>query len=590
MSSTNNPLPAEKGRWLSLFFALFFFLNYLPLLPHVSRWRGDERFYTDAAIRMVQSGDYVTPLFDDDTLRFNKPIFTYWLLVASYRLFGISFLTSRLPFLIAGAGCVWLTGLIARALFREPKVGAAAAALMASNYTVFHLAVRSTPDIMLCLFVTASLYGFARILFHGDRTFSSFFLAYFGAALAVEVKGLAGVLPVVFVCLYALAVSAPQDGRSVRQLLYGPLLLPALFLAVAWYGIAWLVHGAEAVTDFFNDQVGERLERNPLVLLQNVVHYLTAPVMQFLPWSLILAVYISRAPRSAREAWLARRKEFFFVLGWFALLLIVFTPANITRSRYFVTAYPLLAGALAFVLLKAARDRSLAFKKRIQTGVKWACVVAVAVGLFLAQFGLCVHPRIIAGALALTVVAGSLLVWLNKQPEAWPAPLYVFGLLIMVFFATVEIWIQPVFSVSPAPLIAERLFPSGKQRSFNDNEPGDHNCGGQQIQATRAIGPRLVALAGLPLNYASQLRVASGGRLEPKLIGSPHTSEILDRYRTVVCTPEVLDAWQPHGRRIEPCGFFYKPWKTRDYLKLVFARDKQAVFASKTVPCLLVAR
>ena len=49
------------------------------------------------AVRMVRTGDYVTPHFADGTRRFEKPILSYWLIAASYRHLGISLFSSRLP-------------------------------------------------------------------------------------------------------------------------------------------------------------------------------------------------------------------------------------------------------------------------------------------------------------------------------------------------------------------------------------------------------------------------------------------------------------------------------------------------------------
>ena len=80
--------------WLLICFVLVW-------APHTYRYvkhHPDERHYTDAAVAMVQSGDYLTPRTADGGLRLKKPILTYWLVATSYRVLGISPLTSRLPF------------------------------------------------------------------------------------------------------------------------------------------------------------------------------------------------------------------------------------------------------------------------------------------------------------------------------------------------------------------------------------------------------------------------------------------------------------------------------------------------------------
>src|SRR5208337_2865810 len=94
--------------WVAILIIIFFFA-FLPLLPSTVKYHGDEMFYTDPAIRMVQTGDYFTPYYYDGTLQLRKPIITYWAVVASYKIFGINLFSSRIPFLIAGCLIIWFT-------------------------------------------------------------------------------------------------------------------------------------------------------------------------------------------------------------------------------------------------------------------------------------------------------------------------------------------------------------------------------------------------------------------------------------------------------------------------------------------------
>ena len=71
---------------------------------------------------MRQTGDYMVPRHPDGSPRFEKPILTYWLVAASYALLGVSPLSSRLPFLVAGCGVLWLTYRLAELLFERRRV------------------------------------------------------------------------------------------------------------------------------------------------------------------------------------------------------------------------------------------------------------------------------------------------------------------------------------------------------------------------------------------------------------------------------------------------------------------------------------
>ncbi len=567
--NTEPPPSAKAGvHWWPLGFALLFLFLYLPVLPHLSRWRGDERFYTDATVHMLQSGDYLTPYHADGSVRFRKPILTYWVVAGSYRLMGIHFLSSRLPFLVAGALCIWLTAGIASALFRDRRTGVLAAAIFASNCTVFHLAIRSTPDILLCLFTTACFCGFIRILFLGDTRLHNYILAYFGAALAVATKGLAGLLPVLFVWLYARVARRRSPGPEKQaSLLNLPLLIPALAIALSWYVISFCLHGRMALSGFMNDQVADRLSISPLFIAENLARYLFAPAVQFLPWSLAALTGICLHSRAFRELWRDKRPEFLFILAWFLMLLVVFTPGNIQRTRYFITAYPLLSALCAAVVLRIVDQPAAPVVHPAHRTARWIYTGTTGLGILILVIGCLIDVRLAAGGIMLTLFS---LVLRHLTFRTGVSPLSeLLGLaaLIMVMFATLEIFLRPVFSVSPAAVIAERLASEG------------------QIHH-----PREIAMAGLSLNYSSQLRVTSRGRIEPILLPLPVSPEQLDSYQAVVCTPEVLDQWRPKDRLTEPCGFFFEPWKGRDYVDLILSRNKQAVFDRMKVPCLLVLK
>ena len=128
-----------------LLLVLLFFAALAPTLPDLSRYHGDERYYTDAAITMIQSGDYLTPRYADGTERFKKPLLTYWILCASYKLLGIGVFSSRLPFLLAGCGVVWLTWRLGRTLFPTTDSALLGAIVVAANVQTMALATRSTP-------------------------------------------------------------------------------------------------------------------------------------------------------------------------------------------------------------------------------------------------------------------------------------------------------------------------------------------------------------------------------------------------------------------------------------------------------------
>ncbi len=215
---------ASGGR-ASLLLALLFCLAFLPALAEVARYHTDEAYYTDAAIRMRATGDWVTPRAADGSPRFQKPILTYWVVAASYALFGISFFSSRILFLATGALIVLLTLHLARRLFRDETAAIVAAAFAAGNSQLMYAALRSVPDGLLGLAMTASLLGFAGLYFAPDDRSRprDLALAYLGAGAAVATKGLLGLVLVLYGVLFGIWRGRKLGFRMRSLIAPGPI-------------------------------------------------------------------------------------------------------------------------------------------------------------------------------------------------------------------------------------------------------------------------------------------------------------------------------------------------------------------------------
>src|SRR5262245_29846733 len=61
----------------------------------------DEGRNAEAGREMLETGDWITPTFNYEP-RFYKPALVYWLMSASYRLFGVSEFAARFPSALFG--------------------------------------------------------------------------------------------------------------------------------------------------------------------------------------------------------------------------------------------------------------------------------------------------------------------------------------------------------------------------------------------------------------------------------------------------------------------------------------------------------
>src|SRR3989338_3264208 len=99
-----------------IFFAVSLFLFTRGLSSHGPEYRDDEIFYYKSTQEMVQSGDILSPTYFQRD-RFQKPVLFYWLILFSYKIFGVNWFAARFVAALSAAFTVVLTWLIAKELF-----------------------------------------------------------------------------------------------------------------------------------------------------------------------------------------------------------------------------------------------------------------------------------------------------------------------------------------------------------------------------------------------------------------------------------------------------------------------------------------
>ena len=101
---------------LLLLAGLFFFWG----LGSIGLTDRDEGRNAEAGREMLETGDWISPTFNYEP-RYAKPALVYWLMSASYRLFGVSEFAARFPSALFGLGLILMQYLFLARL-REPVV------------------------------------------------------------------------------------------------------------------------------------------------------------------------------------------------------------------------------------------------------------------------------------------------------------------------------------------------------------------------------------------------------------------------------------------------------------------------------------
>ena len=265
----------------------------------------DEGRNAEAGREMFESGDRLTPTFNGE-LRVAKPVFLYWLMDQSYRLFGVSEFAARFPSALFGVGLILITYLFLLHQ-RDRTVALFGALMLLLNLEILGLGRMALTDSVLIFFTTASLYGFWLGL-HGDGRMRQWIWAfYIGMALATLTKGPVGfAVPLIAAALYLTWTRRWQDYWHKGFPLTG--MLAFVLLAAPWYAAMFLVHGDAYATGAKAHTIGRFL--SPMEGHHGTIFfYLPVLLLGFFPWSALLPVPLYRTLKDWRRGGVAGQRD-----------------------------------------------------------------------------------------------------------------------------------------------------------------------------------------------------------------------------------------------------------------------------------------
>lgn len=377
-----------------------------------------EIYFAQAAQMMLATHRYVTPYYLGQAF-FDKPILSYWAIVAGFEALGLTHLAARLPSLVAALTTAALTG-YGTTRIAGRWAGVAAAAVLSSSYLFAYFATLSMSDMWLTLFMSAG----CGLLFAGStdagwRTLY-WWLAAISLSLAFLTKGPVGiVLPSAAFVLY-LGLSRELGQIRLRHAVIALATLGVV--AGAWFYFLWRENGPHALYAFF---IEENLLRfgGQTYRTDRWFGYLPVSfVLGGLPWTLLLPAVAWRFARQRgdahRRASSQARAEL-FLWCYICVVIAFFWASRMQLDYYILPVLPAYAALTGSYLARA-----------VPNGERSACigawVVAVALLLLGAVAGFYLWPRLGLeglwnGALLpvwLVVVAGAMIVLLARRELA----------------------------------------------------------------------------------------------------------------------------------------------------------------------------
>ena len=247
----------------------------------------------------------------------------------------------RFPYALFGTLTVLLTFLIGKRLYSS-RTGFLSGLILATVFEFAYLSTRGNIDATLTFFTTASLFCFFQWYQYGreegirPRSLKglSIYGFYVGMGLATLAKGPVGfILPLLVSLIYLVS---QKDWRGIRRMKLLPGMLLFMIVVLAWY--------LPAVTRGGNVYLRETLFKHTVdayakgwTHVRPFYYYLYHFPLEFLPWFIFLpGAFVYGFSREV----IGKRKEFLFLLMWFAVIFLFFSISKGKRGLYLLPLYP----------------------------------------------------------------------------------------------------------------------------------------------------------------------------------------------------------------------------------------------------------
>jgi 4-amino-4-deoxy-L-arabinose transferase-like glycosyltransferase len=338
--------------WLLLIVATLY-LCYFHNLGAIGLVGPDEPRYAWIARNMVETGDWVTPRLYGQPW-FEKPVLYYWSAALSFKMFGVSETTARLPSAVFALLATLLMAWLARGRYGD-ETARWLLLLLPSTVGMIGFSHAAATDMPFAAMLTIAMVFAARLLalvppssavsstsFASSTSFTSFFFGFF-LGLAVLAKGPAAiVLSGGAVLLWAIFTKCWRDAFRC--------LHPAAIAGFCLTALPWYILCARRNPDFFRVFIIEHNFKRYLTPefqhIQPFWFYVPILLIAFLPWTLVL---LWSTACGSLLSWRRRHvaSSIVFLLSWALFCILFFSTSKSKLPGYILPAVPPIAVLLA---------------------------------------------------------------------------------------------------------------------------------------------------------------------------------------------------------------------------------------------------
>ncbi len=396
----------------------------------------DEAVFSQASKEMLKSGNWITPTYNGEN-RYDKPILFYWLMGASYWIFGMNEFAARFPSAVSGCLLCLAIFFFVKHFKDERRALCVAFTIAISPYYLVYTHAAVT-DMALTLFITLALLSFYLSLEHGAVSRKYLLGLYIFSALAFLTKGLIGILfPFGVACIYLLATEGIGGMKRLSSTV-GVILF--VIISAPWYSAQFFINGQEFVQQFF---IKHHFKRYTEVISGHkgpLYYYVPALLIGLMPWVAFLPSGIRHAFRNIR---LSRKGQVrsagsdtlgLFALVWFAFIVLFFSLSTTKLPNYILPSVPAAALLIVSGMIEETRWTKYAHAGIIAMTLTAGFIFLMS-GRHLTRFGISETGWTLWAALTLFALAVASVIAILIKRSLYIS-LYILTGLFLVLLAT----------------------------------------------------------------------------------------------------------------------------------------------------------
>ena len=338
--------PAPRNHAFIAIIALLWAVVYLSTIFSPPLMDDADTVHAEAAREMVANNDWVTLRINNGFRYLEKAPLMYWLVAASYKIFGVHDWSTRLPIALGMLALLLVVYRMGRRFYGD-EGGLFAALALGTGFGPFIYTRFLIPEMLVALWLALGFDFFLTSLEQGERGEQPSFFVCWGLAatmaLNVLTKGLIGlVFPIGTIFLYLLLT------RNLRHLLRLRLLssfLIFLLIAAPWHLLAGFRNPAQGEAKgffwfyFVNEHFLRYLKKRYPADYDTIQLWLFWGLMLvwLMPWTAFVVQAVRQVPiklSALRENLGAQQRATLIFFMWPALILLFFSFSS--RQEYYV--------------------------------------------------------------------------------------------------------------------------------------------------------------------------------------------------------------------------------------------------------------